>query len=870
METRKDFFISRTGEDREWAKWIAGTLENEGYSTIVQDWDFLSGNNFVEKMDWALKNSKKTIVVWSEAFEEKEACKAEWSATLAKAFDDAKNFRGNLLIARIENHKPTGLLAPLIYFDLFDKTEEEAKAELLKNVSPNLPDRTDFSFPGTKTETKEVRFFPGALPFNNLPPRNPHFTGRKAILEKIHRNFEKGDAISRIQALRGLGGMGKSEIAKEYAFRYAKEYDCIWWVNAETVDSVQNAYFAFAGRKKIIDTETNKIDDIIEAVRTWMSRHDKWLFIFDNVEDDVKAELDRFRPAQNNGHLLITSQNTDWNRIATLVDIGVFLPEEATDFFDDFTKLPKKEKQAELAEALGYLPLALEQAAAYICSVAGTGYAGYLKIYNRHHLEVLKEYPNAENKTVYTTWNVSFEKIKTNESAKQLLNLCAFFAPDNLPCDWFTEASEFLPQPLQSDVNDELRYADVRTLLAKYSLIKIDDNRRIHMHRLLQDVVRATRIDKPEIWANCGVQILNKLRYPNFSTAALRSKFMEIMPHIVAVIGHVASETTEIANLYVFLGYGLNELANYPEALEYYKKALAIREKVLGESHPSTATTYNNIALIYVNQGNYPEALAYFEKALAIFEKVLGKEHPSTATSYNNIASVYKNQGRYPEALAYYKKDLAICEKVLGKEHPSTATSYNNIASVYYNQGNYPKALAYFEKALAICENVLGKEHPSTATTYNNIASVYDNQGNYPKAMEYYEKALAIREKVLGKEHPDTAVTYNNIAGVYKKQGRYPEALAYYEKALTIKEKVLGKEHPSTATTYINMAGVYCHQFNYPVALALYLKSYKIRFAKLGTTHPDTINTKKDMKTTYLKTGNPLPFEEWLAQKMRE
>ena len=211
---------------------------------------------------------------------------------------------------------------------------------------------------------------------------------------------------------------------------------------------------------------------------------------------------------------------------------------------------------------------------------------------------------------------------------------------------------------------------------------------------------------------------------------------------------------------------------------------------------------FSNAASVYQDHADYDKALDYYKKALAIREKVLGTEHPDTATTYNNMAIVYKEKGDYDKALEYYEKALAIVEKVLGTAHPSTATTYNGLAGVYYNKGNYDKALEYYEKALAIREKMLGTEHPDTATIYNNMASVYDDMGDYDKALEYYEKDKAISEKVLGTEHPSTATTYNNMAGVYKAKGDYDKALEYYEKALAIREKVLGTEHPSTATTY--------------------------------------------------------------------
>ena len=267
-----------------------------------------------------------------------------------------------------------------------------------------------------------------------------------------------------------------------------------------------------------------------------------------------------------------------------------------------------------------------------------------------------------------------------------------------------------------------------------------------------------------------------------------------------------------------------------------------------GSEKENTARLLNNIALVYHAQGDYEKALEYCKKSLVIREKVLGKEHPFTAKTYHNIACVYEDQGNYEKALEYNEKALVIKEKVLGKENPSTAITYGNMAVVYEDQGNYEKALEYNEKALVIQEKVQGKEHPDTATMYNNLASVYHAQGNYEKALEYYKKALVIQEKVLGKEHPDTATTYHNMAGLYGAQGNYEKALEYCEKALVITEKVLGKEHPDMATTYHNMAGVYKELGNYGKALEYYEKAVKIFDEKLGPEHPYTKSVREDLE----------------------
>ena len=281
--------------------------------------------------------------------------------------------------------------------------------------------------------------------------------------------------------------------------------------------------------------------------------------------------------------------------------------------------------------------------------------------------------------------------------------------------------------------------------------------------------------------------------------------------------------------------YGL-----YHDAEAVYLRQISFAEELYGKEHEKTATSYNNIGLVYDNKGDYAKALEYHFKALTIWEKVLGREHPSTATSYNNIGLVYDKKGDYGKALEYHFKGLAIREEVLGTKHPDTANSYNNIGLVYMKQSDYDKALKYYFKALAIRENALVTEHPSTATLYNNIGAVYKAQDDYGKALEYHFKALAIKEKTLGTEHPDTATSYNNIGSVYVSQGDYGKALEYYFKALEIFEKVLGMEHPNTAQSYNNISFVHFSQNNYEEALEYADKAYKIYLKVLGPEHPNT------------------------------
>ena len=617
-----------------------------------------------------------------------------------------------------------------------------------------------------KREDKNVE-----KPFNLKKPPLPcfYFTGRKEILKELHKRFftKRNNPSVKIQVITGLGGVGKSEIAKEYASRYGNKYKYIWWINAETQASINNAYISFAQKNKL-GLPDDKLETIIHSVKDWwMQQNEKWLFIYDNAENKKIIDYYCPSPCKQGQHVLVTSRNVQFLGYES-INIGVFTETEACEFIEKYTNKPVDEHFKELAKKMDYLPLALDQAGAYM-KINEKSYEGYLDLYKKYNLKLLTKYNDDKGKkTITTTWLISFDKIN-NPASKQLLNLFAFFAPDNIRCEWFSIASGVFPKSLQKVVSNELKYNEAIAELTKYSLVSLNEGI-INIHRLVQEVIRNSLKQKHvEEWRNCCVNILNEFCYTDFSTAESRTRFSSLVPHIISVTSEINDEnaTKEVASLYFFLGDGFDELADYSQSLTWYKKSLDIRENVLGKDHPDTAATYNNIGLVYCNKGDYDKALEYYGKALDIFENVLGKDHPNTAATYNNIAEVYCNKGDYDEALEYYGKALDTQEKVLGKNHPSTATTYNNIATVYHNKGDYDKALEYFGKALDIRENVLGKDHPSTATTYNNIACVYHAQKLYDRALVLFLKALRVYRKVLGEEHHYTKEVLDNIADTY-------------------------------------------------------------------------------------------------------
>ncbi len=298
------------------------------------------------------------------------------------------------------------------------------------------------------------------------------------------------------------------------------------------------------------------------------------------------------------------------------------------------------------------------------------------------------------------------------------------------------------------------------------------------------------------------------------------------------------------AYAYFLFGY-----AKYEKAIDIYIRDIQICEDLYGKEHADTATSYNNIGLVYYNLGNYSKGLEYSFSALKIFEKVFGKEHPATASAYNNIGLVYFVSGDCSKAQEYIYKALTIREKVVGKEHPDTATLYGNVGFVCLRLGDYSKAQEYNHKALKIREKVLGEEHLHTAASYASIGDLYTFSGNYSKALEYYFKALEINEKLVGIEHICIAVLYDDIGLGYLRLGDYSKGLEYNFKALEIYEKLFGKEHPATANAYNNIGMVYVASGDYSKASESFYKALEIIEELLGKEHPHTKQVMENIAT---------------------
>jgi tetratricopeptide (TPR) repeat protein len=857
MNTLKDFFISYNKADRQWAEWIAWTLEEEGYSVVIQAWDFRPGGNFVLEMQQAAVGTQKTIAVLSEDYLKAEYTQPEWAAAFAQ---DPQGKNRTLIPIRVRKCSPTGLLAPIIWADLVDLSEDEAQETLLKSLQERAKPLQKTAFPGVQDRVisekaiSEKAIFPEQIQTPWMVPyeRNPHFTGREDVLQQLEAALLQNNtaALTQPQAIRGLGGIGKTQTAVEYAYRHRHDYNAVFWVRAELQEELIAGFTAIAQVLQLPQKDETDQTLIVAAVKAWLKAHSGWLLIVDNA-DDLTVVRD-FLPEGAQGHVLLTTRAAATGQLAQAVTLKKMEPEEGALFLlrrakriandgtwdtatevDQEVALVDQEVALEIAKEMDGLPLALDQAGAFVEEMQRS-LAEYLALYRQEKAKLLAERGELalDRASVTVTFRLAFAKVEARSSAAAaLLRICAFLAPDDIPEAIFTNGASVLAEPLGSVAANALDFAKTVGEAGRFSLIERNSSTQVlNIHRLVQEVIRA-EMEPEERRAGLEQAILavNQV-FPSveFKNWPLCER---LLPHVIALADLEKTdgcEREETGLLFNQVGCYLVERGQYVAAERFCCRSLSIWEQQLGKDHPGVAKSLNNLAELYRVQGRYSEAEPLLVRSLSIREQQLGKDHPDVAQSLNNLAALYYSQGRYSEAESLKLRCLEIEKKTLGENHPQFATSLNNLAALYRVQGRYSEAEPLLVRSLSIQEQQLAKDHPDIAQSLNNLAALYYSQGCYSEAEPLFVRSLSIQEQQLGKDHPDVATSLNNLAELYYSQGRYSEAEPLYARSLSIQEQQLGKDHPDIAQSLNNLAALYYSQGCYSEAEPLFVECIRI------------------------------------------
>jgi nucleoside phosphorylase/tetratricopeptide (TPR) repeat protein len=660
-------------------------------------------------------------------------------------------------------------------------------------------------------------------PIWNVPySPNVYFTGREGILADLHKALTKGKptAITQPHAVYGLGGIGKTQTALQYAHLHRDDYQAIFWVHADSHASLINDYFNLADLLNLSVAQKQDPDYIVTAVKRWFQAHDRWLLIFDNAED--LEMVSSFFPTGAAGNILLTTRRQATGTIAQQIRVENMSTDEGALFLLRRAKVillhtpleqiyqTDLQKAQEISRILSGLPLALDQAGAYIeetkCSLAE-----YLEIYQKRRADLLTRRGTVSSghpDSVATTFSLLYERVKKNNNgAIALLKLCAFLQADAIPTEIINiEGAPELASELLSIASDPFERNRAIEELLQHSLLYRDTNANIlTIHRLVQAVIKDSMTqDEQQHWGELAVQAVNHAFPPrgDYTTWPTCQRYFPQAQECAELIKRWKLTSVDAFHLLDKTANYAYQRAQYEEAKQLLQQLLAVQGSVEDPeySYTNTITIHNAIAGIDRIQARYAEAEERYVLTLRMCENIKDSMPPVLASIYSGLGVVYEKQGRHSEAEQLLQEALSI-NLQHEQETLQVATCQNDLAMVYKKQERFREAETLYLRSLAIREKLLGPHDPFLSEILNNIAVLYRSWGKYPQAEEYYLRSHHIKEQIYEPDHPRMATSYNNLATVYEAQGKYPEACSYYQKAIGICERKLGPDHPNTKSS---------------------------------------------------------------------
>ncbi|KAK3688933.1 hypothetical protein B0T22DRAFT_512886 [Podospora appendiculata] len=763
-------------------------------------------------------------------------------------------------------------------------------------------------------------------PFATIPfSRDPDFVNRGNIVDQIDERCSKPAA--RV-ALVGLGGVGKSQLAIEFAHRIAAEQPDVWvfWVHAGTQARVEEGFRTIADAVKLPGRNQAKTN-IPQIVYHWLSneRNGRWIMILDSADDrDVfygptsgDARNGRpfvtYLPQSRNGSVIITTRNRNLafrltGRRQNMIEVGPMARTDALTLLEKKLESPTDLDVAiELVQALDLVPLAISQAAAYIQAIAPDSspekYLAEFRESERKKTRLL-QYDGGDlrrdggaSNAILTTWQISFDHIRSKRrSAADLLSLISFFDRQGIP-RWvlhppkttkdgmrrrrqskagtleLDDSSSATDDDIDNGADDDIDggFKDDVAMLRDYCLITTNEvGDEFEMHGLVQLSTRRwlEAFGREEVFKKQYIERLTASfptgQYENWVTC--RSLFA----HVQVAFGYRPSEDTLgiWATLLHNGGWYAWSQGVYEVAQQMLGKARKVRKRRLGKDDMATLASTSIFAMVLSNQGRWEEAEKLEVQVMETSKTKLGADHPDTLTSMANLASTFWNQGRWEEAEKLEVQVMETRKTKLGADHPSTLTSMANLASTYRNQGRWEEAEKLEVQVMETRKTKLGADHPSTLTSMANLASTYRNQGRWEEAEKLEVQVMETRKIKLGADHPDTLTSMANLASTFWNQGRWEEAEKLFVQVMVTSKTKLGADHPSTLTSMANLASTYRNQGRWEEAEKLEVQVMETRKTKLGADHPDTLTSMANLASTFWNQGRWEEAEKLEVQVM--
>ncbi|MEU1279578.1 FxSxx-COOH system tetratricopeptide repeat protein [Streptomyces sp. NPDC005805] len=809
----QQFFVSYAGPDRPWAEWVAWHLGDAGHQVILDVWDWRTGDDFVQHMDHALETSDAVVALFSRSyFEPDRWTREEWTAAVAR-----RDRVIPLALEPVATADVPALLAAKLRKDLHGLDEEAALAALTEAVEgtkrPDAPPRFPGGRPGGSRAAARPRRGADAVPRPRLPRdgdrpdvwrvprRNPDFSGREAEIAELREGLLRGGQAV-VHALHGMGGIGKTQMALEYAHRFAGQYDLVWWIDAEQADQLPVHYTELAHRLGIAKPEAGSEQNAY-AVLQHLRTHDRWLVVLDNAEN---PKLVGTWLPEGRGHVLITSRNPEWRGIAHRTGLNVFTRADAVAYLTAHIPGLGAEDADLLADDLGELPLALAQAAGVI--VNGMTPARYRQILGTSTAAIMREgeapgYPVSLAATVA----ISTDRLTEQDpEAAALLFLCAFFGPEPVPTVWLERARARLGT-IAGDPDDFMWPQRALRSLSRYGLARVD-HESLQIHRLTQAVLRdRAEAARTEAYrADIGA-VITSVSPGDPDSPESWPAWAALTAHLNAT-GHFLRDHEELRPVLLNAALFLIRSGQPRSAHALTASLGGAWTRSLGEDHADTLNCMQFLAHAMVDLGDFGNAQSLIEDTLERRRRTLGDDHRKTLQSANDLAVTLNHLGSSTASHELDRDTYSRRRRTLGDDDPDTLQSAHNLAASLFSLGRFEEARRMEEDTLARRKRILGNDHPNTLQAAHSLAISMHQLGHLEEARRMKDDTLARRRRVLGNDHPDTLLSAHTFAVTLRALRRRERALLLFEDTLARSRRVLGHDHPDTVSVTEVLAGL--------------------------------------------------------------